>query len=370
MAISSPRESRALSERMQNLAVPIIALVCILLSPASGSSKTPASPPPQFVAVWLEPEDGKAILHASSTGSDYVIDPQKFSFSIVPHDDPTASERPLITTVGPPVAAPAPIGALQHIGQYTMTIAFSPPDQPGLYDVRMSAADGFARLKDGTALPLGDPRQQPQPWEVTMWWPDEHGDDATLATLAKRFVGKDIYGFGGITVGCGASWGYTYDAATPIRVRAVERDRGQFAELWPGSTANGGSDDSPHFLAADPLRIVVALPAARPSGTFGSRSGSIADCPAIVLADWQVDVTIATGPPPALPNNNAPYPAIKVGMFREDVAWRIGYPHEFGARSELDRENVWSYANTTPFGFSVTFRDNKVSSYTTPGNLP
>lgn len=57
-------------------------------------------------------------------------------------------------------------------------------------------------------------------------------------------------------------------------------------------------------------------------------------------------------------------------MTRADVAWQRGYLNEFGDREQLDRENVWQYLDAPLDGYSITFADDRVVSFTKPQGMP
>ena len=121
----------------------------------------------------------------------------------------------------------------------------------------------------------------------------------------------------------------------------------------------------------DVLAIRAEWPAAKPFGINGSmQPASDAPCPGLMLADpWHVGVTLSTTPPPPLPAGYDQF-VIAVGMSRADVAWRRGYPQGYFTREALDAQDVWSYFDAIPDDYTVTFRNGRVVSFTTPRGLP
>jgi hypothetical protein len=183
-------------------------------------------------------------------------------------------------------------------------------------------------------------------------------------------VGKNVYGYGGVAIRCPNEVWY-YSATTPLRVRSIDREHGQLVRLETGTTTHWGGDWAPHFSTLEPLRIVVEKPSARPWGWGGGGQSSSAEpCPTIILADWQVDVTLSLRSPPTMPNDPDKASAIYIGMSRDDVAWRRGYPNEFGDRATLEREETWTYSPDIKDQYTVTFRNNRVVSFTTPPRGP
>jgi hypothetical protein len=311
------------------------------------------------VAIELRTSDGVAQLHAFGRDA-YTIDPRLLSFVFRRHGASDATFAPMAATIADAHLLPRQSsGGLQ---EYIMDVRFARPDAAGgLYDVQLVAADGFARDDRGAELPLGDwSRPEPQ-GHVVVWWPP--ADDGSLQRIRDELVGKDVYGFGGITIGCQPRSFSDYDAVTPVHVRGVERDRGKVEHLWTGSTVQWGNDLAPNFFAVEPLRILVDMPAnAKPFVFGGTSSPAAGECPAIVLADWQVDVTLSLGPPPpSVPHNVHGYGKVEIGMTRRDVVWRHGYPTQYGGAADLDRLSTWTYsADNSP---TITFRNDRVSGY-------
>jgi hypothetical protein len=189
-----------------------------------------------------------------------------------------------------------------------------------------------------------------------MWWPDTSEGDRALRDARKRFAGRDVYGFGGIGVECG-NLSTGYDVGKALHVRDVVRDTGRFDELGTGSTNHSHDPWNPHFFAYEPLRLLVDM-----------RAGNV--CPALILADWQLDTAITTASPPPLPKLPANHPQLRKGMSRSEVAWRFGYPPGFAGLAELNRAQVWSYEGGAYLNFAVRFRDDRVASFTMPQTMP
>jgi hypothetical protein len=322
----------------------------------------------------LREHDGVLTLDAYSFGAAYTIDQSKLSFTARPYDDAQAAAVPLDVTLGPPIYVP-PVGAgsspEQRLEEYAMTARLhGPPGPPGMYDIVLHAAPDFAKTESGTDLPFGDSRRPKDTWHIAMWWPDTRNGDSSLREAQRRFSGRDVYGYGGILIGC-PNWFDTYAADTPIRVREIVRDVAQIEELWAGSTVSGGDDDmAPHFFAVEPLRLLLEKPAAEPLSSGGASGQSVERCPALVRADWQLGVTISTIAPPRLAPLAGLYPQLRVGMTKDEVAWRFGYPRSFAELATIRSATTWNY-DGSPFNtFSVTFRSDRVSSFTPAREMP
>jgi hypothetical protein len=311
-------------------------------------------PRAQGVTIAFWSFKGGAKLHTQSFGAFYGIDPKKLWFT---------------AEISEPVLLP-PLGMVAYTGpkEYNLAVSFPrPPGPPGVYDVQLHVAKDFGHTQDGVALEWSRPEVS---WPALMWWPDESNNDAALESLRRRFVGKSVYGYGGIHIEC-PGWFKVYYAQTPVRVKAVERYRGRLEALWTGSTTHWGDEAALHFFANDPIRFIVDLPSVKSVGEGGSSpAGPPEPCPSIELADWQVDVTISTGPPPALPEDVVKARRIRPGMSRDEVAWRLGYPNEVAEKSMLNTETTWHYQDALMDSFTVTFRGDKLASYTTAFGLP
>ncbi len=328
----------------------------------------------QSVAIDLRTQDGVATLHAFALpGAPFTLEPSKISFKARPYDKPNAPEQHLDVTIGSPVYVPPEGQPLTgRLVEYAMPVTFHPSQSPGMYRVELEAAPGFARSPDGTDLEYGDWSRSDASLSFNLWWPPEDNGDPDFALVRKELTGKNVYGYGGIDIGC-PHWHNMYAAAVPIKVSQVLRERGEVAELWTGSTIHWGNDAALHFFAIDPLRVVVERPSAKAIALGGSNQPTtdILPCPAIMLADFQVNAILSMERPPvkkAAALNDA-Y-SLKVGMTRAAVAWLRGYPNEFGDRADLDREPTWQYFDGPGDGYSVTFRDNRVVSFTNPQGLP
>lgn len=240
-----------------------------------------SAPATQDVTIDFRTGAGGLELHASSVGKNYSINPTRLSFTAFPHDKPGSRAHPLVATISTPEMVPLiGLGAPpdQRPKEFRMEVTFPrPPGPPGMYDVQLHAAKDFGRTEDGGALELGN---QEVLKTILIWWPDESNNDAAIASLRSRFVGKSVFGYGGISIECAPARFKAYYATTPVRVRAVERDRERVAELWTGATTHWGNDAAPHFFANDPVRFIVDLPSVGAASEGGSSiEGGMRPCP-------------------------------------------------------------------------------------------
>ena len=339
------------------LSLPIVAATALVVVRNGGAPAVPARSAieSRTVAIDLREHDGIASLHAFALpGPRYRIDPSKLSFQARPFAEPAAALVPVEATIGSPVYVP-PEGspATGRLVEYAMPVVFWPSQPPGMYRVTLNAAPGFATSSDGAALGYGDWSRGGETLSFNLWWPDTRGADAALQRVRHRLAGRDVYGYGGIDVGCDRLHAIR-GANVPIRVRDIVRDAGSVARLWTGSTAHWGNDAAPNFFALGPLRVVVDVP-----------------CSQLELADFQIDTTLSLqAPPKDVQAGDAPFSPLERGMSRAAVAWRRGYPNALETRAQLDRQDVWKYFDGPGDGYSVIFRNGRVASFTRPSGLP
>jgi hypothetical protein len=313
------------------------------------------------------------MLDAFSLGDPYTIDRHKLSFTARPYgSDLRVPGVRIAVTLGTPQVIPPRDTAHpeRELRQYAMNAIFpQSPGPPGLYDIELTAAPGFAKTDAGAPLPFGDWSHPPAAWHVAMWWPDTRDGDARLKDARRRFAGHDVFGYGGIVVGC-PNWFDTFTAATSVRVREVVRDTGQVEELWTGAVVHGGDEMAPHFFAVAPLRLLVEKPSAQPLGSGGSSGWSLERCPALVLADWQLDVTLSLTAPPPLPELSGVYPQFRVGMTKDEVAWRFGYPRTLEGLAAFRRADRWVYDGNPFNNFWVAFRNGRATGFSEARSMP
>jgi hypothetical protein len=179
--------------------------------------------------------------------------------------------------------------------------------------------------------------------------------DGTLERIRRQLVGHDVYGFGGIALACPPKWSHVYVSAVPLHVVAVERER---IGLELATGAQFGMDAyGPSFYEPHPLRIIFAEPRIAPRGVNYQVGGLAGRCPALDLAAFQIPLAFSLHAPP----KGASQRGVRVGMTRDEVVWRIGYPWELGDQRKLLAESDWRYGVALG-SYVITFRNNRVSS--------
>jgi hypothetical protein len=115
--------------------------------------------------------------------------------------------------------------------------------------------------------------------------------------------------------------------------------------------------------------VLLDRPATAPRFTGGTSIQSSERCPAIVLADWQLDLTLSTTAPSIAPSDR-PFDLLQIGMSREEVAWRFGYPHELADLQTLASASKWDYDSDPYDAFWIAFSNDSVSAFQKPSGGP
>jgi len=319
------------------------------------------------VTLQLQPNDGGAgfVVSATSYKAPFTVDFSKLSFFVRPNGNPESTKRPLKAHVG---STTLTSHSLAHAPEDPVITGFrapvsfpDPPDDGALYNIGATAQAGFARIPDGE-LPLGN-EAIGGPDGSAIWWASKTHGDASLLRLRHTYEGHKVYGYGGIAVSCAPDWTRFYPTTTPLRIRSIRREH---AALWLGT----GFASYPYvgglgFIAWNPLRVVFAPTDATPSGTNYKIGGTAGACPAMLLADWQVDIVLSTSAPPSSTPTGAS-PEVKVGMSRDQVAWMRGYPNQLGDRAALRKASTWRFGTMPTNTTTITFHGDRVTSMTPP----
>jgi hypothetical protein len=228
------------------------------------------------------------------------------------------------------------------------------------------ALGGFATLPGPPEAPIFPSGAYTSDSRVMVWWPDLSGGDAALRRLRARYVGKRVYGFGGIATSCPPTWTQFYTPMSGVRVRSIQREYGIVEWL-----AGGRGTGAPYviglgFLGYAPLRFVVDPPPAT-AGALAPNyivPGMPGPCPEFELADFQVETKLSLDPPPfSIPSTLQP---IRPGMSRDAVIWTRGYPEELATKAAMRRESVWRFGCAMAQCTTVTFRHDRVISVYVP----
>ena len=335
--------------------------------PGTRRSRRPNVAPRAQTATLSFGARGGFEVSVFSFGKPFTIDPSKLRFVIRP-GDATSEPKPFAAQVGAPVLdrkdeQAQPPGTVMS---YHLPIVFpARPARPGMYDVTTQPDPGFMKYEDGTEFPVDSwPRSD-------VYWPDEAGADAGLRAARGALVNRMVYGYGGLVISCHSSAFRTYLADVGVPVRSVERRHDMVEQMWTGSMMSWGNDQAYSFLAVDPLVVNAEYPSEKWFAIGGGGStDDAAPCPGFTLADpWHIDVTLSTTKPPALPAGYDQF-KIAVGMSRDDVVRRRGYPQGYLNRASLDAKSVWEYDAALMDQYTVTFRNGRVASFTLPQQMP
>jgi hypothetical protein len=177
--------------------------------------------------------------------------------------------------------------------------------------------------------------------------------DTVIERLRHRFVGHDVYGYGGIAISCPPQWTRFYGPATPIRVSDVQREHA-YTTL---ATGVGTRIYGPGFDDSHAVRFVFSLPRAVSAGVNYHVPGIAGPCPALDLSEFQIPISLSIDPPPL----GALSGGLRVGMTRADVIWQFGYPWELGDKQRLIAERVWHYGVGLAL-YDVVFKADRVTA--------
>ncbi len=196
--------------------------------------------------------------------------------------------------------------------------------------------------------------------------------DPSLETWATRFLGRQVWRFGGFRLECNPSSEtrelYETNFDSSARVKRILRVAFPAELHLAGSYGSGNSYFSGDFIANTPIAIqfeqVKGL-----SKTFIEVQG-VADvfsqfehvnCDTFTELDadpWQLERLFSLTP--ASPRVPREKDKSLIGLDRWQVAWLWGFPSvDFGTRAELMKLPVWQYENI-PFPATVGFQNDRV----------
>jgi hypothetical protein len=343
---------------------PSVARVCGTFVVLLAGLQAPSSAlPGRDARIAFQTENGVLRLEVFTDPGAFVVDPHALRFSLRPYRgfqvDPNAAPLPIHVDVGTPVARP---NAATRPA-YLVPIAVAAPPRPGMYELSADALPGFARTTNGEEIPVS---RFPSAGigAIAAWWPDESNGDAGLRDVRARFSQRTVHGFGGVPFIC-PTWGTRVGPETAVQIGTVTRETGHAEVLRTGLT--WGGDVAFSFLAFDPLALHVTGGAPAPPDVPNLH---LQPCDVVLrYADpWHVDTSLSTAAPPRI--DSADGFAIRPGMSRDDVVWRMGYPNSYGTVASFRAEDRWEYVSPTPFSWSVTFARDRVVDVHPPGRLP
>jgi hypothetical protein len=311
------------------------------------------------VRIAFGVSDGALHLEVFSSAP-FTIDPVALHFTLRPYRDFTVDDAaraaPAPATLGTPVLGGVPLRPA-----YDIPVSVAPPPKWGMYQLSAETDPGFARTNDGKPLPV---TRFPAAaiGAIAAWWPDERDGDPRLRATQRRFTGRIAHAYGAAARFCDkphASWGTGYLAQTPLHVEAVTRERGRVALLQVGA---GSGDYAFRFLAFDPIALRIASPSEVPP--------PFQPCPFVLrYADpWHVDTALSLAAPPAFGAQQGF--AVRPGMSRDEVVWRMGYPDQYGTVASFRAQDRWTYVEPAPFAWWVQFKNDRVVEVHPPGDLP
>jgi hypothetical protein len=158
-----------------------------------------------------------------------------------------------------------------------------------------------------------------------------------VAQLRRRFVGRTIYGHGGIGISCPPRWTRVYAPSVPLRILAIEPESS--AATVSFAAPYGANIYGPAIVATHALRVIFASPRNAPYGVNYGVAGIAGRCPAIDLSAEQFPTVFSL----TAPASGSLRGGLHAGTTRTDVVWRVGYPWEIATREAMLAQPVWHY---------------------------
>lgn len=200
--------------------------------------------------------------------------------------------------------------------------------------------------------------------------------DETVDRLKAKYLGKRVWGYGGLDVFSDDRMGTSYDG---LPILGIYRAYGYGRTLnvgGPFETSN--VNVLTYFVALDPLVIRFggsALSSVQP--LMGTPIPQHLPTYAIVSDTWDFErlyslASIADAHPSwsAAILSKIRNGKIEKGMTKDMIAWMFGYPSIYGTLEQVRQLDVWEYEQPAPFSYTVRFRNGVVVKYDPPGNLP
>lgn len=236
--------------------------------------------------------------------------------------------------------------------------------------------------------------------------------DRNLRALNAMYDGKMAWGRGSFGGSCiletaGGAGGGGGSGSKPVKVLQIFRLYRAGINLGIGTYFAGGGTRESAFTTESPLVVWFQFPKDTHFNSMWGTSASIhvrsryalptvppslrnltpapmapsPECVAwyVIVADaWDMDRSYTRQPatqahpewgPEIL--NAVMKGSVKVGMTREQVAWTIGYPGEYGPIEKFLTMTKWRYDDISPFNYWVYFdRNGRVNKFGPDGELP
>ncbi len=225
-------------------------------------------------------------------------------------------------------------------------------------------------LTQPVALEIGRNKPFPQLTAVV--------SDTSLEAIQKRWLGKQIWGYGGFKMRCQITQettiGISGELDSSMSIKSINLIRSQMLLSVSGDRAMESPNDAGNFAVTTPimvqfeklegLKLTWEKGAMLPAKLEGKPLSSICPNPVgFYAADWQLKRLWSQTPAPQdIPRDSG----IKRGMNRLQVAWLWGFPSlNVGTRDEVMKLDTWEYTNF-PFPATIAFKNGVVSQIDIP----
>jgi len=199
--------------------------------------------------------------------------------------------------------------------------------------------------------------------------------DNTVLRLRRMYVGKRVWGYGGLNVYGGGRMATTSEG---LPISAIYRVYGYARTLNIGGPFEMNNLDLVGFVALDPLVIRFGGPAvSMMSPVMGTPIPRDTVAYSVVSGAWDFERLYSpmsmTAAHPSWSTaivSKIQNQKVETGMTKDMIAWMFGYPSAFGTVEQVRKLDTWEYAQPAPFSYTVHFRNGVVVKFDPPGNLP
>jgi hypothetical protein len=184
--------------------------------------------------------------------------------------------------------------------------------------------------------------------------------DDTVRQLRTRYVGRYVWGYGGINALGG---GRAYGSRDALAISSIDRAYGYALTINVGTQAMRNVDLSADFVALDPLVVRFRLHGTVLYWVVADAWGFERSYSLVSMAQAHPEWGAATR---AKILNRV----VELGMTKDMIAWMFGYPDAYGTIDQVRKLDTWSYDMPAPSAFAMHFRNGVLVKYDPPGQMP
>lgn len=199
--------------------------------------------------------------------------------------------------------------------------------------------------------------------------------DDTVRALRQKYVGRMVWGFGGLDVIGG---GHSGTMSRSLPIVGIYRAYNYGRNLNIGRFPTSNVDLQSTFVALDPLVIrfgVSALTMLTP--VMGPPLPRSTVAYAVLSDQWDFErlyslVSMSQAHPEwsSALTAKIEQQTVELGMTKDMIAWMLGYPSVYGTQAQVQALDTWPYDAPAPFDSAVHFHNGIVVKYDPPRNLP